>query len=845
MLTLAGLCVGCPSPAPPQQPQGTVDRYLVGAHYHLDFPEAFHRGFLRGGLTPPQAPKLGLYHSVKATAVERHIEWASQFGIDFFALDYWPNRPPQDIRPELFLEASNISDIRFCLAYEMKSLGYHLENDAIPVSEATIDQFLTDLAAAEPFLKHPQYLKVGGRPVLLLRDTGKLYGRHVELLERARQALSSRGAEPILIGDEMNWATNSSQSRDPELPPEKSSEPQSDRIRLFDAVTSFSLFDGSRAQHNGYAAASNYLDDLKGLSQRYIDATAGEIPVVPTVIPGYNARGQAGRENEGVLPRPWKTAAAADSFYAEQFKQYALPFLEPRLPIIFVNSWNNWGLDTAIEPLEPAAATSEPEELTGGFPYVGFGELFLQRTQNSVIAVSGKVTTPSGQELEGIAVWAHRGDEVVGQDRTDSAGRFHMSRLKMDAGEYRLACEGSESVTVTVEPTGTTQEVELVSLKQPSQTVSEVALEAKFPFFREGLEAYVAEFPASSYQVSKVGEFEHYLGSDLDPVQDSWSRGEVWEPELEAELARLLRPGDRVVEVGSRLAAHTLTMAKLVGPSGQVFCFEADREAYRELVQTLALNKATNVSPHWFSIDSQAGIVGSGVVGEIRSLDSFQLSKVALVRIESEEPESVLEGARKLLKRESPLVVVRLPEPDSEPSVQGAFAALGYRMDKLKAESYFLGTPLGSGQDRVVLDLGVRGSRRHLEKGLSRDERDWPSTTFIWSEDIESLLHLPITRLRSSDYILGLRASAFAPIAPVKVSVLLNGADLGMATFEGDFSGVEMKVPKGLLRQGKNKLVLRYSKVGRPSHLLEGNADSRAISLALDKVWLVPSSSEG
>jgi hypothetical protein len=66
--------------------------YLVGAHYYVWYPENFANGYLRAALRPAQTPALGEYNSHNAAIAEQHIALAVSHGIDFFTLDWWPNR---------------------------------------------------------------------------------------------------------------------------------------------------------------------------------------------------------------------------------------------------------------------------------------------------------------------------------------------------------------------------------------------------------------------------------------------------------------------------------------------------------------------------------------------------------------------------------------------------------------------------------------------------------------------------------------------------------------------------------------------------------------------------------
>jgi Protein-L-isoaspartate(D-aspartate) O-methyltransferase (PCMT) len=57
-----------------------------------------------------------------------------------------------------------------------------------------------------------------------------------------------------------------------------------------------------------------------------------------------------------------------------------------------------------------------------------------------------------------------------------------------------------------------------------------------------------------------------------------------WESNVEFALAQLLRPGQRIVEVGANLGYYTVMMASAVGPSGHILSVEANAR-HAELVR--------------------------------------------------------------------------------------------------------------------------------------------------------------------------------------------------------------------------------------------------------------------
>jgi FkbM family methyltransferase len=65
---------------------------------------------------------------------------------------------------------------------------------------------------------------------------------------------------------------------------------------------------------------------------------------------------------------------------------------------------------------------------------------------------------------------------------------------------------------------------------------------------------------------------------------------EAIEPGVRAVLQTRLNPGDTAVDIGANIGVHALTMAKTVGPSGRVVCFEPLPHIASTLERTLRLN---------------------------------------------------------------------------------------------------------------------------------------------------------------------------------------------------------------------------------------------------------------
>lgn len=434
------------SPIPVADPATLAPRPLVGAHYYHWYPGNWSTGTLRAQLVPAQEPMLGRYSSTDTAVAEQHIAWASEHGIDFFTLDWWPtqHQENQTAIPR-FIEAANIRDISFAIFYETWDLAFdpargYADLDRPGVREA----FVEDMAQVADHFDHPSYLRVDGRPVVILYLTRVLVGDVAGAIADARAMWRERGHDPFLIADEVFWNVTVAGG-----PPAFTTRPQADRIRLFDAVTAYNLYESSEQSHAGYGAESAFVPDVNDLYQRYVDATAGAVPIVPGVLPGYNDRGVRPTLDHYVIPRAWSAGAGEGTFLAEMLRQVADRWVDARVPMVMVTSWNEWNEDTGIEPLRdgPATAADTPGDgfiQTGGYPYAGFGTRYLEVLRDHFVAIAGRAPA-------GALVSALRAGAVVAQDVADRNGRYTLPRAQVGLEPVTLVAE-RHSQEVTPDP---------------------------------------------------------------------------------------------------------------------------------------------------------------------------------------------------------------------------------------------------------------------------------------------------------------------------------------------------------------------------------------------------------
>lgn len=168
-------------------------------------------------------------------------------------------------------------------------------------------------------------------------------------------------------------------------------------------------------------------------------------------------------------------------------------------------------------------------------------------------------------------------------------------------------------------------------------------------------------------------------------------------------LGQLIRPGMTVVEVGSNIGAHTVSMARACAPA-PLYAFEPQQRIFQILCANLALNDVGNVialpeacgeaeghamiPPINYGAAGNFGGVslapdgaGAGQRVRVRTLDSLSLPSLGLLKVDVEgfEPQ-VLRGARETILRCRPVLYVENDRPKQQGELIAMMAELGYRL---------------------------------------------------------------------------------------------------------------------------------------------------------------------
>lgn len=206
----------------------------------------------------------------------------------------------------------------------------------------------------------------------------------------------------------------------------------------------------------------------------------------------------------------------------------------------------------------------------------------------------------------------------------------------------------------------------------------EALLRTLLPGEQEQMRAYLAKLPEGlykEYRVDGIGKF--YVDDDKDYIKQYISQNRVWEPYLVELFLKYAKRGTTVIDAGAHIGVHTVTFARLVGPSGRVYAFEPQRKLFRELVFNMRLNGISNVVPLRYALGHTTGIVemdsavpgneGATQIGaggdhvELRALDSFGFKNVSLIKIDVEHfEEFLLEGAQLTIGRSRPVIILEI-----------------------------------------------------------------------------------------------------------------------------------------------------------------------------------------
>lgn len=147
-------------------------------------------------------------------------------------------------------------------------------------------------------------------------------------------------------------------------------------------------------------------------------------------------------------------------------------------------------------------------------------------------------------------------------------------------------------------------------------------------------------------------------------------------------LEKTIKAGDTVLDIGAHIGYHTLTMAKLAGPSGKVYAFEPDPVNFALLKKNIEVNGYQNTVLCQKAVSNRNGqdklYIGknsnalnriynsrhgqSSINIESVRLDDFIKGKVDLIKIDINGGEGIaFQGMQSILRRTSKIILEFYP----------------------------------------------------------------------------------------------------------------------------------------------------------------------------------------
>ena len=188
-------------------------------------------------------------------------------------------------------------------------------------------------------------------------------------------------------------------------------------------------------------------------------------------------------------------------------------------------------------------------------------------------------------------------------------------------------------------------------------------------------------------------KFDIYVGGSLS----KYGEFSVGEQEL---FQRVVYPGQIVVEVGANIGAHTVELARMVGPEGEVHALEPQRIVFQTLCANLALNQLTNVHALQAAVGARAGTllvpaidpatranfggvslhnVDAGEPVPLLTLDSLDLPACHFLKVDVEGMEvDVVEGARNTIDTYRPLMYLENDREERSQELLGLVLDMDY-----------------------------------------------------------------------------------------------------------------------------------------------------------------------
>ena len=304
----------------------------------------------KGNRETPLNPLFGDYWSSDPSVVYQQIEWAVEYGVDAFSIEWTIPRgmtsycaSMEDTLDDVFLRSPNIHKVRWTIFYDFvlridQTPGLDVDLGRIDFDQPEVyDIFVYDFVHfARKYFGHPQYLTLDGRPVIYIWATNSYIGDLAGAIQEARERVSELGFDVFIVGDEVCVGCFDAK-----------------HAALFDGSSTFTFLipglDVSSWTDVGDAAVA-----VDGAFQWWRNRLAGLrvkgreelVNFQPAWAPQYDER-YVRTERPTYVPATSKDQVVAMATVA---RKHAEPVGRSGQKLVWLNTWNCWGETTTVEP---------------------------------------------------------------------------------------------------------------------------------------------------------------------------------------------------------------------------------------------------------------------------------------------------------------------------------------------------------------------------------------------------------------------------------------------------------------------------------------------------------------
>lgn len=339
-----------------------TSNYTIGAFYY---------SFTTFNANVPYNPVLGKYTDattgiVPANVIQAHIDQAASAKIDYFIFSLRSptmdanNYKVDSLTTMSFLGASNASKMNFAVMYNLSTGTLGISNAGNPdpnnptVNRGTpleanatkLENFYRDFQRLAFYMKQPNYQKVNGKPILIINHAQDLNsnmdpanpGSNAPVYKEIRKRLNALGLDVYIVGEQDQWSV-----------------PNNYFYRYENCVDA--VYEANMAEVKGnydrYYLFGTMTDQNFAYWKKELESwpagglTPGQknLEFIPCIQGGYNYQ----------YKTPTNLFPAVKS--ADWYRTYTNVAKRncSASKLIFIDSFNNWSVDTQIEATVPAA----------------------------------------------------------------------------------------------------------------------------------------------------------------------------------------------------------------------------------------------------------------------------------------------------------------------------------------------------------------------------------------------------------------------------------------------------------------------------------------------------------